>query len=186
MTKRDNAHHHRGLPGQRADEEVLMVLHRFPIVLRWPLIWSMVIILVAMMPWSLANYYGSDLVGIATNWLWIGLIILFFYAIWSWVSYYYSIYVLTSHQVMVIRQKGLFKRNVSALSLNNIQNVNYQVDGFQAAVFGYGDIDIETLSGSGHLKLDKVHHPAQVQQIILTAVQKHNSQSSAPTNSTSA
>lgn len=183
MTKRDNSQRHHGLPGQHDDEKVLSVLHQFPIVLRWPLIWSMIIIVLAMGPWSLTNYYGSDLVGLATNWLWIGLMILIFYAVWSWVGYYYSVYVLTTRQIMVIRQRGFFKRSVSGLSLNNIQSVNYQVNGFQAAVFGFGDIDVETLSGSGHLKLTKVHHPSQVQQDILRAVHRYGNQSA--TNSTS-
>lgn len=176
MTKRDNVHRKHTLPGQHDDEDILFVLHQFPIVLRWPLIWTMIIILVAMTPWSLTNYYGSDLVGLATNWLWFGLVVLLFYVTWSWVSYYYSVFVLTSRQLIVISQRGFFRRSVSGLSLNNIQSVNYSVDGFQAAVFGFGDINIETLSGSGHLSLAKVHHPAEVQQDILRAVHKYGGQ----------
>lgn len=167
MTKRDNVK--RQFSGQHQDEEILVVVHQFPIVLRGPLLLGAIILVVSTLPWLLALSHGYSWVVWAARWLWLGLIILFFYWLRAWVSYYYSVYMLTTQRVIIHKQRGFFNRSVSELALNNIQNVNYQVKGFTAALFKFGNIMIGTLSGSGGLKLSCVHNPALLQQRIIDA-----------------
>lgn len=173
-TKRDNARRSSSILG-RQDEDIISVTRQFPIVMRRQLIIGMLIILFGMLPWSYATGNVLDWAPQATWWMILVFAALIFYWFRTWVGWYYSIYMLTSVRVVAIRQKGFFNRRVEELALNNVQNVNYHITGFQAALFGYGDIDVQTLSGSGGLKMTVIHHPADLQQAILAAVHKHGS-----------
>lgn len=176
-TKRDNARRSSGILS-RQEEDIICVTHQFPIVMRRQLIVGMLIILFGMLPWSYATGNVLDWAPQATWWMIFVFAILIFYWFRTWVSWYYSVYMLTSVRVVMIRQRGFFNRRVEELALNNVQNVNYHITGFQAALFGYGDIEVQTLSGSGGLRLSYVHHPSDLQQKILEAVHKHSSTSS--------
>ncbi len=165
----------RQFAGQHDDEQVIVVVRQFAVALRIPLLVGMVIIVVGMLPWSLANNFASSMVSSTATFMWICFGILAAYWLWHWVGWYYSVYILTTGRLIAIQQKGFFNRLVSELSLNNVQNVNYHINGFNAALFGYGDILVQTLSGSGNLDLKLVHHPAVFQQQILDAVHHHGS-----------
>ncbi len=172
--KRDLSHN-RQFPGQHDNEKVLAVVRQFIVALRHQIVIGGVVIVLVMLPWSLANNYATSLVGPTTNFMLIGFVAFALYAIWHWASWYYSVFILTSSRLIVIKQRGFFNRSVSELALNNIQSVNYQISGFNASVFGYGDVLVQTLSGAGDLNLNFVHRPAVFQQQILAAVHKHGS-----------
>lgn len=74
---------------------------------------------------------------------------------------------------MIVRQSGFFTREVADLALNNIQNVNYKIKGIQGAMFGFGTLKIETLSGAGGFSLKYVYKPAVLQREIMQAVHNH-------------
>ena len=111
------------------DEEVLLVFRKHPIVMRKGLIFGSFALLVPMLytlaltfiyannpeklP-SLNFFYGSLLVGVI-------LAVLAFLPFW--ISWYYSVYIVTNQRLMQITQKGLFHRSMVALGLNQIQMV---------------------------------------------------------------
>lgn len=174
MAKRDNVRR-KQFPGQHPDEEIIHVARKFPIVLRKPLIWGLVIIVFALIPWAIAYSSSYDWLNLTYIWLVGGAVILALYWFISWVKWYYSVYILTTHRIKIINQNGLFDREVVDLTLNNIQSVNYHIKGMQAALFKYGDIIVETLSGGEDLKLEKIHHPVGFQQKIQKAAHKFSS-----------
>jgi uncharacterized membrane protein YdbT with pleckstrin-like domain len=73
---------------------------------------------------------------------------------------------------MIVKQSGFFSREVADLALHNVQNVNYAIKGIQGAMFGFGTVQIDTLSGSGALKLRYVYKPAKLQKEIMDAVHR--------------
>lgn len=149
------------------DEEIISVARQFPIVMRRPLIYGMLIMLVGLLPWAYA--FGSELSWAtqATWWLVGCLAALALYWLYTWVGWYYSVFVLTDKRIVVTRQKGFFNRSVSELSLNNIQNVTYSMKGVQAAVFHFGDVNIATLSGSGGFDIKTLHRPERFAKAII-------------------
>lgn len=174
MTKRTKKHRakSRAFAGQQEGEEVILVARRFPIVLRRQLIVGMLMIVIFMLPWAIAtgNDYGWL---IYANWfLLLGILVLGFYWLRTWVSWYYTVYVLTSYRIMIVKTTGFFGREVSELALSNIQNVNYKIKGMQASVFGFGDVVVETLSGGEPLQLNYIHKPVQFQQAVLEVVRR--------------
>ena len=154
------------------DEQVIIVTRQFPIVLRRSLIICLVLVLLGITPWSIAYGLEANWLPIANIWLLISAGLLFIYALRSWVGWHYSVYVLTSQRLMIVKQSGFFSREVADLALHNVQNVNYAIKGIQGAMFGFGTVRIDTLSGSGALKLRYVYKPAKLQKEIMDAVHR--------------
>lgn len=169
-TKRERSHQ----DDLELDEapELIFVERQFPIVLRWPLIWGLVIILVGLLPWSIAtaNIYSWQPQSVT----WLIIVSIFLVGFWAYhfIGWYFTVLILTEQDITFIKQHGLFKRDVQSLTLNNVQSVNYTIPGFQAAIFRFGNIRIDTLSGSGRMVIKLLHRPADIQSAILEAMQR--------------
>ena len=83
----------------------------------------------------------------------------------SWISWFYSVFIVTDQRLIQITQKGLFHRSVVDIGLNQIQMVNYEVSGFQETLLGFGTINMQTYLGE--LVIHEVHHPTKIQKKLL-------------------
>ncbi len=162
--------HQKYFEDQFEDEEVLFVFRKHPIVMRKGLVFGMLAWLVGPIytlilllvnsgsgheP-SMAFFGLSLLAGVG-----LGIIIM----IPSWISWYFSIFIMTDQRFIQITQKGLFHRAVADLALPQIQSVNYEVAGFQETLLGFGTIKMQTYVGD--LVIHDVHHPAKIQKKLL-------------------
>ena len=150
------------------DEEVLFVFRRHPVVMRKGLIISMgswligpvvVLALTYIMPNnppSLTVFFGSMFASIVFG----SLLIL----PW-WISWYFSVFILTTQRFVQITQKGLFHTSFADISLPHIQQVNYEIAGLQETLLGFGTIVVQTYIGE--LVLHDVPHPAKIQRKIV-------------------
>ena len=143
------------------DEDVLFVFRKHPIVMRKGLILFMVAILLGTVPALVKPEMTYFFGGLAVGFL-LGLLVF----APSWISWFYSVFIVTDQRLIQITQKGLFNRSVVDLSLNQIQMVNYQIGGFQETLLGFGTIMMQTYVGD--LVIHNVHHPAKIQKKILT------------------
>lgn len=155
------------------DEEVLFVFRKHPIVMRRGLIigllaWLIGPIITLVLTYTQPNnpptmaFFGlSLLISIA-----VGIILL----IPSWISWYFSVFIVTDQRFIQITQRGLFHRAVADLGLKQIQSVNYEVDGFQATLLGFGTMNLRTYVGD--LTIHEVHHPAKIQKQLLDILRK--------------
>lgn len=150
------------------DEEVLFVFRRHPLVMRKGLIISMsswligpvvILILTYVMPNnppSLVAYFASLFGSI-----FFGSLLL----LPSWISWYFSVFILTSQRFVQITQKGLFHTSFADIHLQQIQQVNYEIAGIQQTLLGFGTIIMQTYIGE--LIIHDVHHPAKIQRKIV-------------------
>jgi len=83
----------------------------------------------------------------------------------SWISWYFSVFIVTDQRLIQITQKGLFNRSVIDMRLNQIQMVNYQIAGLQETLLGFGTIMMQTYVGD--LVIHEIHHPAKIQKKLL-------------------
>jgi uncharacterized membrane protein YdbT with pleckstrin-like domain len=155
------------------DEEVLFVFHKHPIVMRKGLIIGVATWLIGPVytliltfinkthPPSMSFFFGSLLVSMV-----IGTIVF----LPSWISWHFSIFIVTDQRFIQITQKGLFHRAVADLSLAQIQSVNYEVSGLEETLLGFGTIKMQTYVGD--LNLHDVHKPAKIQKKLLTILRK--------------
>ena len=153
---------HKYFADQMDDEEVLYVFRKHPIVMRKGLVVGMLIILLSTVPVAIKPTLGF---GWFFGSLGIGLVIALVFFAPFWISWYYSIFILTDQRLIQITQKGLFNKAVVDMQLSQIQMVNYQIAGLQETMLGYGTIVMQTYMGD--LVIHDVHHPAKTQKKIL-------------------
>lgn len=137
------------------DEEVLYVFRKHPIVMRKGFIFACIAVLLGTLPALIKpemSYFFGGLAG--------GFILSFVVFSPSWISWYYSIFIVTNQRLIQLTQKGLFHKTVVDLSLNQIQSLNYEVAGLQATLLGFGTIMVQTYMGD--LVIHDVHHPGHV------------------------
>ncbi len=151
-------------PGQRPDEQVELVFHRHPIVMRKALIIGALILLVGSIPGLVApSHYNGDLKALGVA----GIVTLLFW-IYEWVGWYYTVYILTTQRLIEVKQKGFFNRRVREFPLDKIQNVNYHIKGFMAVVFHFGTITAQTYVGD--VVMDTIHKPVETHQKIISVI----------------
>lgn len=136
-------------------EEVLYVFRKHPIVMRKGLIFACLAVLVGTLPALIKpemSYFFGGLAG--------GFILSIIVFSPSWISWYYSIFIVTDQRLIQITQKGLFHKTVVDLALNQMQSLNYEVRGLQETLLGFGTIMVQTYMGD--LVIHDVHHPGHV------------------------
>ena len=67
--------------------------------------------------------------------------------LYSYMLWYFSVYIVTNQRIRQISQRGLFKKSVVDLGLDKIQSISYGVSGIRAGLMGYGTIVIQTAVG---------------------------------------
>lgn len=167
-SKQPEGRHVRYFDGQFDDEDVLYVFRRHPIVMRVGLIISMSSWLIGPLiilawtyikpdnPPSMAVFFLALIASVVLG----SLLILP-----SWISWYFSIFIVTTQRFIQITQKGLFHTSFADLKLEQIQQVNYEISGLQETLLGFGTIKLQTYIGD--LVIHDVHHPAKTQSRIV-------------------
>jgi hypothetical protein len=145
---------------QLDDEEVLFVFRKHPIVMRKGLIISMVAIMLGTIPSLIKPEYSYLFGGLAVGFLLAAILF-----IPSWITWYYSVFIITDQRLIQITQKGFWNRSVVDIGLPQIQMVNYEISGFQETLLGFGTIMMQTFVGD--LVIHEIHKPAHIQQKIL-------------------
>jgi uncharacterized membrane protein YdbT with pleckstrin-like domain len=84
--------------------------------------------------------------------------------------YFLSSWVITSHRIVDIYQKGFFRRKVSSFLLVRVQDVTTEVQGVFATLFGFGAINVETAGSHEKFYMKGIHYPENVRDLIMREV----------------
>jgi hypothetical protein len=162
MSKKAEAseEHLKSFDSQFDDEDVLYVFRKHPVVMRKSLIVGMLCLLLGVVPSLFKAELSVFFIGLA-----IGAIVGLILFAPAWISWYYSVFIVTTQRLVQVTQKGLFHRSVVDMGLNQIQMVNYQIAGIEETLFGFGTIMMQTFVGD--LVIHDVNHPAKTQKRIL-------------------
>lgn len=147
---------------QLDDEEVLLVFHRHPIVMRKGLVFGLLGPLIGVLPAALRPELGF---GFFFGGLALGCVLGLLIFAPSWISWHFSIFIMTDQRFIQITQKGLFHRAVADIGLTQIQSVNYSVSGLNQTLLGFGTIKMQTYVGD--MVIRDVHRPAKIQKEIV-------------------
>lgn len=155
------------------DENVLHVFRKHPIAMRKGLIIGLLAWLVGPIYTLILSYLpghfptlGFFFLSLAASIL-LGFVIMFPY----WISWYFSVYVVTDQRFLQISQKGLFNRSVVDMPLTQIQMVNYEIAGLGQTMLGFGTIMMQTFMGD--LVIHEIHRPAETQKKILMVLRDY-------------
>jgi hypothetical protein len=156
-------------PGQHEDEEIKFMFRQHPLVMRKSLIFGLLAILIAILPLDFPMIYSSP--GLTSFFAKFAIVIpLIVLVLWfyRWIGWYYSVWLVTDERIIGIKQRGFFNRRVEEWQLDAISNVNYDIPGFQAVIFGFGNITAKAYIGD--LEMTKIHKPAEIHEKLMAAV----------------
>lgn len=137
------------------DEEVRLVFRKHPIVMRKGLILASFGLLAGMIPALIKPEYSWFFGGLAGGFV-LAMVLMFPW----WVRWYFSVYIMTDRR-FIQQTRSLLQVNVVDIGLEQIQMINYQVQGLEETVLHFGTIVVQTYVGD--LVIHDVHHPERVQ-----------------------
>lgn len=171
----------RWLPNKQlmADETIVLFLRRHWFVL---LTKYLFMFLLALIP--LVAYYLFDNVfaGFIANPTAEAVVVLTasIYYLFIWVScftifidFYLDIWIVTSHRIIDIEQKGLFNHQVAEQSLDMVQDVSSRVKGIIPTLLDYGTVLIQTAGTRTLFEFQQTSMPAQVARTISNLAEQH-------------
>lgn len=128
--------------GQREGEEVQFVFRRHFLTAKSGVIFLILMIMIGV---GLTLLWPNNMMIFETFLALILVGVLGF--LYSYMLWYFSIYIVTNQRICQISQRGLFKKSVVDLGLDKIQSISYGVSGIRAGLMGYGTIVIQTAVG---------------------------------------
>lgn len=141
--------------GQREGEVVQFVFRRHLLTAKKGFAFLVIMFIVGFLP--LLIWRGNPQI----FWFFIGMLLIGIAGcLYSYLLWYFSVYIVTDQRIRQISQKGFFKKTVVDLGLDKIQSISYGVPGLIAGIFGYGTILIQT--GVGDLVISEVKTPAKI------------------------
>jgi uncharacterized membrane protein YdbT with pleckstrin-like domain len=153
------------------DEEVLYVFRKHPIVMRKGIVWwGLGMLAGPLYVLALTVLYRNDPAKFPSTGMFfaymIGSVVLSLILIApSFISWWFSVFIVTNQRFIQITQKGLFHRSVADVGLEHIQSVNYEVAGLNATLLGFGTMKVQTYIGD--ILIHELHHPAKIQKRII-------------------
>ncbi|MEX1995585.1 MAG: PH domain-containing protein [Candidatus Saccharimonadales bacterium] len=147
---------HKYFKEQFDDEDVLLVFKKHPIVMRRGLILACFAVLLGALPSFIKPEVNVLLIGLAAGFGG-GLILMFPF----WVRWYFSVYIMTNKR-FIQQTRSILQVNVVDIGLDQVQMINYQINGLEQTVLNFGTIIVQTYVGD--LVIHSVHHPARIQK----------------------
>lgn len=97
---------------------------------------------------------------------------IFFYCFWLlalwivgfvfWTNYYLDVWVVTNEKIVDVEQLGLFRREVSLLHLDRIQDITTETDGLIQTFLKFGDLHVQTAGQQREFLIHNTSNPDEV------------------------
>lgn len=160
--------------GQREDEKVILILQKYWFILFWPFIKGILFIGLALILPSIGGIgfyiFNSSVISFVYI---VWLIFWASYLAYEYLNWYRDKFIITDHRVINIDQKSLFKRRVSELELDKIQDVSHEITGMFATALNFGSVIIQS-AGSDNMVIEDIAKPTQLQDIIVRLAKEAN------------
>lgn len=148
--------------GQKTDEDVVLAVRQHPFVLFASGLITVIILVIAVI---LVFKFGGSWI---SGWFFIlALIFIISYGGRRLFMWYNQVYILTNQRIISVVQKGVFRREVTEVPLENIQNLSHETRGVFQTMLNFGEVELETAGIAKTIKLTNIAHPYQIQQRIL-------------------
>lgn len=164
---------------QNPNEKILHIIHRhwFNMLVQYIPIFAILgvmFISITMYPYIFTNFADA---GARVLFYFIQTFFLLFIWIYGfviWFDYYLDIWIITTHRVVNVEQKGLFSRQVSELKYNQIQDVSTDVKGFFPTILNFGDLTVQTAAEQSRFLFRSVGNPYKIKSYIMHLQKRKN------------
>jgi hypothetical protein len=141
--------------GQREGEEVVFVFRKH-IITMWRGFFGLVFFgLAGFVPLMIVPD-NSSLIFVGVGGVVLGLLVFFYH----WISWYFTVYILTNQRIRQNSQKGLFKKSVVDIGIDKVQSAFVEIEGMISSLIGFGTIILHTQVGD--LVINKVSQAERV------------------------
>jgi hypothetical protein len=165
------------IPGQQADEKIIIVLHRHWFVFVRNLIQVLtlavlpfiaLIVTIAFTDFQFVTGTLSYVLIVMGTSLYFLFLLMLLYG--HWLDYALDVFIVSNRRVVDIEQAGLFNRTVAEQRLYRIQDVTYEVKGVIRTFFKFGDVHIQTAGEKQRFIFEDVANPDRVTELILKEI----------------
>lgn len=150
---------------QDPEEKVILLLRQHPIV---NFGWILLTIIMIWAPNVLESFPLIDFLPLnyrlVALLLWYLIVTAFVFE--KFLSWYFSVYIVTDERVIDVDFINLIYREITAASVDKIQDVTVQSGGVIMSLFNYGNVYIQTAAERPLLEFDKVPKPDKVARIL--------------------
>jgi len=88
------------------------------------------------------------------------------YALESFLSWYFDVYIITDERVIDIEFRNLLDKKFAEAKISMIQDVSSRVAGISQTMFNYGDVRVQTAAEIPELCFEKVPNPDKVIKVL--------------------
>ena len=160
--------------GKKETEEVLVFTRRHWFILLAPVIGGIIaslfpLILIIVGAKILVTYH---LAGVFTLVWTLYLMILWFSVFYKLTMHSLDTWITTNERIIDISQLGLFRRKVSELHLESIQDISVNTNGAVQSYLDFGNIEIQTGATMQRFLFEEVPHPLKIKDTIMEAAGK--------------
>lgn len=160
--------------GKKEDEEIIVFSRRHWFVLLSPIIGSIFasvvpLILVIIGAKILVQYNLSNVFTLC--WV-IYIMIICFSLFYKLTMHSLDTWIVTNKRVIDILQIGLFKRKVSELHLESIQDISVHTDGIIQSYLNFGNVEIQTGGAVLRFLFEEVPNPIEIKSLTMEAARK--------------
>ena len=85
-----------------------------------------------------------------------------------WTDHYLDLWAITTRRVILVDQRGYFRRFISSFRLERLQDMNIEVNGVVATLLDFGTIEAQTAGGSNEEFVSKfMPKPRDIKALIV-------------------
>ena len=161
------------------DEKTILVVRKHWIAIVGQLAVYVIASLVPLILSGVLPFFITDLLSLQTTkfiylftfayafWL----MVLWLLSFFAWTTYHLDVWVVTTHRIFLVDQRGMFNREISSLTLDKIQDLTIDIEGFLPTMLKFGDILVETAGEHKSFGFTNARDPEAI-KIAINNVQK--------------
>ena len=157
---------------QKPDEKIILFLRsHFITNLSW-IIFSVIlvflpIIVILLLPLARIDLLSSSIaIRFTVIYILFYYLMVFSYLFISFLHWFYSVFMVTSQQVVDIDYSDIVIHHVAVTNLSQLQDAKYTQSGFISTFFNYGDIFVQTAGTQPNFQEPSVPKPREATHII--------------------
>ncbi len=163
------------LAKQEADERIVLVVRKHPVVLLWRIVLA---VLELLLGFFIIYILTSGVLGVfghisKTISLSLYLINLMFFVTTLWTSYltwYYDLVIVTTTRIVDMDFKNILAMRWTEARLAKIEDVTIGAAGLLSALFDMGNLFLQTAGSRDEFEIRNIPRPLKVQSIIMELV----------------
>lgn len=111
--------------------------------------------------------------------LFIFLYVAWLFVCWSvffflWTEYYLDVWIITDQKMIDVDQVALFRREISTLQLDKIQDVTVEVHGIMPTILHFGNLHVQTAGDQREFIIKNIAEPQKVKDTISSCIEEYN------------